>query len=205
MTFKELIILAEQRSPYYTKEINDKYLKDILRGFTLHEIDKLNSIQLRYDGTGRFNIKQLDRELQSGFYVYYYVTCLDYIILDYFNDKIKAFSNFRKLSQDTLVMDRLLIDTSKGIIAGGNQAGNIFNRNQYGLYRDWISKKYPIGSKVKVIQICNTSYFAYLDRNSLIGKIGTIMGQDMANILAIDFGNSEIGYIEVGKDQIKIV
>ena len=106
-----------------------------------------------------------------------------------------------------MVLDRLLIDTSRGIIAGGKRVGDAFKQNQYELYRAWITEKYSVGTKVKVLQICsnNKSYFAFVDRSEMIGKVGKVIQQDLSCTLTIDFGKEGLGYIEVGKDQIKIL
>lgn len=213
MTIKELLIIVEQELSSYDENIDNNYLSEILEHYTMHErdwsdrpdVEALNDIHFEYATADSFDIKQLEKELELGFYVYYYVTDFDDMIIKHFENKVKAFNFYRKLSMDILVIDRLLIDTSKGIIVGGKRVGDYFKRKQYHLFREWIADKYPIGTKVKIIQFCNTANFAYLDRSSCIGRTGKVVSQDFTNIITLDIGEEETCPIEIGKDQIKIV
>ena len=85
---------------------------------------------------------QLDKELPSGFYVYWDAIHYSDALIAYFqDDKLSAFKYYRTLTQDVLVCNKALIDTSKGIIVGDKLTGDCIKMQQYALFQAWKQKK----------------------------------------------------------------
>ena len=116
MTLRELIILVEQRFSIFPEPITDERLQSILDGATLYERDwsarpdlpQLSDILIEYNTDKPFNMRQLDKELPPGFYVYWLVIHYSDIVITYFRDKISAFKYYRTLTPDILTCERAL-------------------------------------------------------------------------------------------------
>ena len=150
MTIKELLVMVEQRFSIFPEPITDERLQSILDGATLYhrdwsnrpDIDALSDILIEYNTDKPFNMRQLDKELPSGFYVYWDVIHYSDALIVYFqNNKKSAFTYYRTLTQDVLVCNKALIDTSKGIIVGEKRTGDCITLKQYLLFQSWQQKK----------------------------------------------------------------
>ena len=150
MTLRELIILVEQRFSIFPEPITDERLQDIFEGASLYERDwsarpdlpQLSDILIEYNTDKPFNMRQLDKELPSGFHVYWSIIHFDDIVITYFQDKISAFKYYRTLTPDILTCERALIDTSqKGILVGEKLTGDCIKMQQNALFQAWRQKK----------------------------------------------------------------
>ena len=150
MTIRDILVLVEQRFSIFSEPIDDARLQDILDGATLYERDwsarpdlkQLSDILIAYDSQKPFNMQQLDKELPSGFHVYWDVIHFDDIVISYFKNKISAFRYYRTLTPDILTCKKALIDTTKGILVGEKLTGGEIERSQYLLFKAWKQKKY---------------------------------------------------------------
>ena len=110
MTIKDLLVMVEQRFSIFPEPITDERLQSILDGATLSERDwsarpdlkQLSDILIEYNTHGPFNMQQLDKELPSGFHVYWSVIHFDDIVITYFQEKLSAFKYYRTLTPDIL-------------------------------------------------------------------------------------------------------
>ena len=149
MTIKDLLVMVEQRFSIFPEPIDDARLQEMLDGASLHhrdwsnrpDIDAISDILIEYNTDKPFNMRQLDKELPSGFHVYWDVIHFDDIVITYFQDKISAFKYYRTLSADVLTCKKAIIDTSKGIIVGDKLTGDCITLKQYLLFQSWQQKK----------------------------------------------------------------
>ena len=150
MTIKELLVMVEQRFSIFPEPIDDARLQDILDGATLYERDwsnrpdigSISDILIEYNTDKPFNMRQLDQELPCGFHVYWDVIHYSDALIAYFqNNKKSAFKYYRTLTQDVLVCNKALIDTTNGILVGDKLTGDCIKMQQYALFQAWKQKK----------------------------------------------------------------
>lgn len=214
MTIKELLLMIDQKLSDFPEIVNDEFLEELLYGATVYErdwstrndLDQLDGIFITYNTSEPFDIQQLDKELAAGFHVYWNSIHFGDILIEHFPDKTSAFKYYRTLTSDILACSKALIDTSKGIIVGENLTGNKFKKMQYDLFRMWIKEKYPIGTKVQLVQLSKNSVLDIVhSRASFVGKIGTVTDHDLTNVITIDFEQFGKERVEIGRDQIRII
>lgn len=149
VTLKDLLVMVEQKFSEFSDPVDDARLQRILDGATLYErdwsarpdLDQISDILITFDSQKPFNMQQLDKELPSGFHVYWSVIHFDDIVITYFQEKLSAFKYYRTLGPDILTCEKALIDTSKGIIVGEKLTGDKIKMAQNELFREWKRKK----------------------------------------------------------------
>lgn len=149
MTIREMLVMVEQRFSIFPEPINDARLQEMLDGASLYhrdwsnrpDIGAISDILIEYTSDKPFNMRQLDKELPSGFHVFWGIAHYDDIVITYFQDKISAFKYYRTLALDILTYGRAIIDTSKGIIVGDKLTGDCIKMKQYALFQAWRQKK----------------------------------------------------------------
>ena len=150
MTTKELLVMVWEKFSEFSDPVDDARLARLLDGASLYErdlsarpdLDQLSDILIAYDSQKPFNMQQLDKELPSGFHVYWDVIHFDDIVISYFKNKISAFRYYRTLTPDILTCKKALIDTSqKGILVGERLTGDCIKTQQNALFQAWRQKK----------------------------------------------------------------
>ena len=149
MTTKELLVMVWEKFSEFSDPVDDARLARLLDGASLYErdlsarpdLDQLSDILIAYDSRKPFSMQQLDKELPSGFHVYWDVIHFDDIVISYFKNKISAFKYYRSLTPDILTCKKALIDTTKGILVGEKLTGGEIERSQYLLFQAWKQKK----------------------------------------------------------------
>lgn len=204
MTLKELVSLAESK---VGEQITDDELSELFENKVLKNEDNLQNpngplsrIIFRYENgqegqSRKFDIKQLEKELKSGYYVYSCITCYDEIWIEHFTDKIEAFNFFGAQNMDSLVYIKILIDTEKGIIAGNRNEGNRLSK-QYEQYTKWLQEKYKPGTKIKVINA---------EDKTLNNAIGTILEYEYPTSLKVYLEGVGVTHLIFGIDTFKII
>ena len=104
MTIKDLLVMVEQRFSIFPEPITDERLQEMLDGASLYhrdwsnrpDIGAISDILIEYNTDKPFNMRQLDKELPSGFHVFWGIAHYDDIVITYFQDKISAFQVLQK-------------------------------------------------------------------------------------------------------------
>ena len=113
-TLEDLLRLIDEAKQMdgYVKENN--WFEIMLSSAVIKKRNNIIIIEQRINKS--IDKRQLKQKIEQGYWVYAYITHYDDIILYYYKNKIDAFNKFRGLNMDSLVYEKALIDTERGII-----------------------------------------------------------------------------------------